>query len=327
MKQIFESVRDMLKTSYITWIALAGSMSFPYRFIFCVVCNLALVASLDEMAAIWPTMGGQGTADSMLMASYHLFYMLCTEKWKKSMTPTGWLTVVNTACFFGAQFVTAAAIIASVILSTLSNNDASLAFVGFQNEMGWSDGISWTLGILYSIILPTASGQPISELILQATGSRVATTILTPMMAVCFINGTNGYVPVRTTMLAFIFNVLFGLLYLDHSVAFSAYAVSCNVFLDMPYVLPVIALLLRGRSVLAKYQTEQTYFALGRYGWLCKWVSAIFVVVILVFFCFPTSLAASGEKVSRRCAVVIGIVILVGAYWGRVRPYVRGTCT
>jgi hypothetical protein len=52
-----------------TWIALAGSLglvmpsgssvAFLYGFIFCVLCNLCLGASLGEMASIWPTAGGQ----------------------------------------------------------------------------------------------------------------------------------------------------------------------------------------------------------------------------------------------------------------------------
>lgn len=72
-------------TYYSTWIALAGSIglvlpsggsvSFLYGFIFCVLCNFALGASLGEMAAVWPTAGGQ----------YHFVYALCTDYWKKSM--------------------------------------------------------------------------------------------------------------------------------------------------------------------------------------------------------------------------------------------------
>ncbi|GKU03321.1 choline transport protein [Fusarium langsethiae] len=48
-----------------TWIALAGVMayilpsggavSFIYGFLVCVFCNLALAASLGELAALWPT--------------------------------------------------------------------------------------------------------------------------------------------------------------------------------------------------------------------------------------------------------------------------------
>jgi choline transport protein len=52
-----------------TWIALAGSLgivlpsggsvAFLYGFIFCVLCNLCLGASLGEMASVLPTAGGQ----------------------------------------------------------------------------------------------------------------------------------------------------------------------------------------------------------------------------------------------------------------------------
>lgn len=68
-----------------TWICLAGSMglvipsggsvAFLYGFIFCVLCNFAVVSSLGELAAIWPTAGGQ----------YHFVYALCTDRWKNMM--------------------------------------------------------------------------------------------------------------------------------------------------------------------------------------------------------------------------------------------------
>lgn len=50
-----------------------GAVSFLYGFIFCVLCNFALVTSLGELTAIWPTAGGQ----------YHFVYALCTDPWKK----------------------------------------------------------------------------------------------------------------------------------------------------------------------------------------------------------------------------------------------------
>ena len=120
-----------------TWIALAGSLgivlpsggsvAFLYGFIFVVACNFCIGASLGEMAAIWPTAGGQ----------YHFVWALCTEKWKKLMVrslPTtlrlyqltfaqsfwvgwtniaGWVTLVTTEGFFAAQFISAAAVLAS----------------------------------------------------------------------------------------------------------------------------------------------------------------------------------------------------------------------
>ncbi|KAF2114462.1 choline transport protein [Lophiotrema nucula] len=103
-----------------TWIALAGSLgivmpsgssvAFLYGFIFCVLCNLCLGASLGEMAAIWPTAGGQ----------YHFTYSLCTPKWRNSISfwvgwtsIAGWLTLVTTEAFFSAQFFSAAGVIGS----------------------------------------------------------------------------------------------------------------------------------------------------------------------------------------------------------------------
>lgn len=160
-------------------------------------------------------------------------------------------------------------------------------------------------------VLSTPTNMPISELMLQATGSRAAATILTLMLAVCFINGTNGcitsasrltyamardggivfpryfshispslHVPVRTIGLCFFFNACFGLLYLGPTVAFSAYAAACTVFLNISYAFPVIALLIRGRGILVQYQRESTFFKLGPMtGIIANWIAAIFVVV------------------------------------------------
>ncbi|KAI1643576.1 amino acid transporter [Daldinia loculata] len=443
-----------------TWIALAGSIglvlpsggsvSFLYGFIFCVLCNLALAASLGELAAIWPTAGGQ----------YHFVYALCTDKWRKSMSfwvgwtnIAGWLTLVTTEGFFAAQFISAAAVIASngayaiaewrtyliflailtfttganirgnrilgrwndaalywsllgvvvisiVLLATSDKNDAGFVFAEFRNETGWPDGMAWILGLLQSAlsligfdaalhmteemprpavdapraiiyavvvggvtgvafilvilfcitdpdaVLNTPTNMPIAELILQGTGSRAAATVLTLMLAVCFVNGTNGCVtsssrllyamardkgiaypnyfahitpkldvPVRTIVLTFAFNVLFGLLYLGPSVAFSAYAASTTIFLNVSYVIPVVVLLIRGRGVLRQYQAENTYFALGKGGWALNAVAAVFVIVTSVFFCFPTGLPVSADEMNY-VVVVIGIfLILVGTYW------------
>ncbi|OTB01425.1 hypothetical protein M426DRAFT_323446 [Hypoxylon sp. CI-4A] len=444
-----------------TWIALAGSIglvlpsggsvSFLYGFVFCVLCNLALAASLGEMAAIWPTAGGQ----------YHFVYALCTEYWKKSMSfwvgwtnIAGWLTLVTTEGFFAAQFVQAAAVIASggtyeieawrtyliflaivtfttganvwgnrilgrwndaalywsllgvvvisvVLLATSDKNDAHFVFAEFGNETGWGDGMAWILGllqsalsligfdaalhmteemprpavdapraILYAVIvggvtgvafilvilfcivdpdtvLNTPTNMPIAELILQGTGSRAGATVLTLMLAICFINGTNGCVtsssrllyamardkgimyhnyfahitpgldvPVRTILLTFVFNILFGLLYLGPSVAFSAYAASTTIFLNVSYVFPVVVLLIRGRGILLQFRSEGTSFALGNVsGWVLNIIAAIFVIVTSVFFCFPTGLPVSADEMNY-VVVVIGIfLIIVTTFW------------
>ncbi|KAI1344866.1 choline transport protein [Xylariaceae sp. FL0016] len=443
-----------------TWIALAGSIglvlpsggsvSFLYGFIFCVLCNLALAASLGEMAAIWPTAGGQ----------YHFVYALSTDYWKRSMSfwvgwtnIAGWLTLVTTEGFFCAQFIQAAAVIASggtyeikqwatyliflavltfttvaniwgnrilgrwndaalywslfsavlisiVLLSMSDKNSGHYVFADFENETGWSNGMAWILGLLQSAlsligfdaamhmaeemprptidvpkammyavgvggltgtvfilvilfcitdadtVMNTATNMPIAELIFQSTGSRAGSTILTLMLAVCFVNGTNGCitsssrllyamardkgvvfhdyfahinpgldVPVRTIIVTFVFNVLFGLLYLGPSVAFSAYVASCTIFLNVSYVWPVIVLLVRGRGVLTSAAANQSDFALGKGGHVVNWIAAIFVVVTSVFFCFPAGLPVSGSSMNYVTAVIGIFLILVSTYW------------
>ncbi|KAG8408553.1 hypothetical protein J3458_019585 [Metarhizium acridum] len=145
--------------------------------------------------------------------------------------------------------------------------------------VGGVTGTLFILAILFCFndpeaILGTTTGMPIVEIILRATKNRAATTILSLMLAVCFVNGSNasitgasrllyamardrgivfhGFfsrikpklnVPVRTILFCYVFNVCFGLLYLGPTVAFSAYVASCTILLDMSYAAPIAVLL------------------------------------------------------------------------------------
>lgn len=187
----------------------------------------------------------------------------------------------------------------------------------------FSSGICVILVILFCLVDPESvlaspSGMPIVDLAYQSTNSRAAACVVGLMLGVCFINGTNGCttsasrllfsmardkgifyhkyfshihpklnVPVRTIMLSFVFNVLFGLLYLGPEVAFNAYISSCTIFLNVSYAFPVILLLVRGRKVLDQFQTPETPFRLGRkVGTVLNWVASIYVVVISIVSIF-----------------------------------------
>ena len=181
--------------------------------------------------------------------------------------------------------------------------------------VGGITGIAFILIILFCItdidtVLHTSTNMPITELIYQATGSRAAAVVLTTMLAVCFINGTNGcvtsasrllfamardkgmpfsgffstinpstHVPARSVLFCFVFNLLFGLLYLGPSVAFNAYVASTTIFLNVSYALPVVILVVRGRKVLAHTTVA---FSLGKYGYFANYVGIIFVGVTSV---------------------------------------------
>ena len=160
-------------------------------------------------------------------------------------------------------------------------------------------------------ILETATGMPIVEMFLQSTGSRAAATILALMLSICFINGTSasitsasrllyamardkgiifhGFfdhiqkgldVPVRTIVLCYVFNILFGLLYLGRAGAFSAYVASCTIFLNISYMSPIVALLARGRRILREHQTSKTPARMGlKVGAVVNTIAAAFVII------------------------------------------------
>lgn len=94
-----------------------GPVALLYGFIFCVACNFALAFSLGELAAIWPTAGGQ----------YHFVYALSSDRWKRFLVRpplqsttlqeannlqslcagwiniAGWLTLVTTEAIFSGD--------------------------------------------------------------------------------------------------------------------------------------------------------------------------------------------------------------------------------
>ncbi|KAF4345217.1 choline transporter [Fusarium beomiforme] len=218
--------------------------------------------------------------------------------------------------------------------------------------IGGVTGFLFILVILFCLtdpatILASNTGMPIVELFLQSTKSRAAATILALMLSICFINGTSASitsasrllyamardrgiiyhnyfahispkldVPVRTIALCFIFNVLFGLLYLGPAVAFSAYIASCTIFLNISYAGPVVALLVRGRSILSEYQTRKTPARMGiRTGAVVNVIASLFVIITTIFFCFPSGLPVSANTMNYVSAVVGGFYLLLAMYW------------
>ncbi|WYZ36003.1 hypothetical protein EsH8_X_000650 [Colletotrichum jinshuiense] len=149
-----------------TWISLAGSIglvmpsggsvSFVYGFIFCVLCNICLSASVGELASLYPTAGGQ----------YHYAYALSTQKWKKSMSffvgwvnIAGWLTLNTTAAYFGARFLAAAAVAGSGGSYEITKWSTYLMFVAvsiigvFLNIFAYPILNRWNEGALYWSLL------------------------------------------------------------------------------------------------------------------------------------------------------------------------------
>ncbi|KAK2923938.1 hypothetical protein FoTM2_016095 [Fusarium oxysporum f. sp. vasinfectum] len=417
-----------------TWISLAGSIglvmpsggsvSFVYGFIFCVLCNICLAASVGELASLYPTAGGQ----------YHYSFALSSKKWKGINSflvgwtnIAGWLTLNTTAAYFGARFLAAAAVVGSggsyeitqwgtylmfvavsivgvflnifaypilnrwnegalywsllsvivisiVLLATSPKTDAEFVFTNFSNTTGWSDGTAWMLGLLQSalsfigwdavahmteemprpskdapqamvaavlvggttgiffiivmlfcfvdldLLLASPTQSPLTEMILQATNSRAAATVLT--VAVAFLSHLHPKlnVPVRAIVVQAVFNLLFGLLYLGPEVAFNAYIASCTLFLNLSYAAPVLILLIRGRQMVLSQPPE---FSLGRVkGYIANYTAVIFVAVTSVFFCFPPAIPINVSTMNYVTAVLGIFIVFVTVLWlGKRKSY------
>lgn len=72
--------------------------------------------------------------------------------------------------------------------------------------VGGVTGTAFILVILFCItdpetVLGTPTNMPIAELILQGTGNRAAATILTLMLAICFLNGASGCITSSSRLL------------------------------------------------------------------------------------------------------------------------------
>ncbi|KAE8317948.1 amino acid/polyamine transporter I [Aspergillus transmontanensis] len=101
---------------------------------------------------------------------------------------------------------------------------------------------------------------------------------------------------------------LLGLLYLGSSTAFNSMVSACIVLLYTSYVVPVIALLYKGRD-----NIPHGPFWLGRVGWVCNWVVLAWTLFCLVVYSFPSVYPVTTGNMNYVCVVyaVVGCIIAV----------------
>lgn len=133
--------------------------------------------------------------------------------------------------------------------------------------------------------------------------------------------------PVRTTIAAFIFVLLYGLLYLASTTAFNSIITSAVLFLNITYVTPQGILLVRrfrGTNTSVSTNTTATttilpqrYLNLGPLmGPFCNLFSVLWIVVLGVFVCFPPAIPVSVGDVNYTAAVVVGVFAVILLFWG-----------
>uniref|UniRef100_A0A8H7KC45 Choline transport protein n=1 Tax=Bionectria ochroleuca TaxID=29856 RepID=A0A8H7KC45_BIOOC len=192
------------------------------------------------------------------------------------------------------------------VRSTITDRNAS-AYKGCSQAMVASIMVGGVTGIVFILVmlfcavdidglLASATQSPLTEMIQQATGSYVASTVLTVAVALLSHLHPKLNVPVRAILVQAVFNLLFGLIYLGPEVAFNAYISSCTLFLNLSYAAPVIILLTRGRKII---MDEPPSFPLAESG----------------FFCFPPAIPVDASSMNYVVAVVGIFIIFVTGLW------------
>ena len=124
------------------------------------------------------------------------------------------------------------------------------------------------------------------------------------------INKTFAF-PVRTTILALIFSCCYGLLYLISTTAFNSIITSAVLFSNISYCMPQAIVAWRGRRVML----PEHAFDLGWAGYVCNWLSPIFVGVLGVLICFPPELPLTVSNINYTPAVLVGCICLIMVGW------------
>jgi choline transport protein len=182
---------------------------------------------------------------------------------------------------------------------------------------------------------------PIMEIFYQLTNSTVGASCMTALMITCgFLcniaantwlarncwsfsrdNGIPGSrflsqihpklkVPLNAHLLSNSWVAVIGCIYMASSTAFNAIISACIVLLFLSYSIPIICLILKGRNNIIHGK-----FWYGKFGYLCNYISLIWVLFCLIFFSFPFSMPAESNSMNYISAVYGGVFCYILGYW------------
>lgn len=211
--------------------------------------------------------------------------------------------------------------------------------------IGTVTSIPWTIAMLFStndLDTVAASSLPIFEVFLQAINSKAAATFFTVWicfiyygaMVSCFV--TSGrliwafsrdgglpyshvfakihrtlHAPVNATLLAGAFMIVFGLLYVASTTAYSSIIGLAIMSTNLTCAIPQAIVLLRGRHVLPR-----RYFDLGRVGGIfCNAFSSLYAALYVGLFCFPLARPVTAASMNYQAVVLVGALVFVSILW------------
>ncbi|RYP63232.1 hypothetical protein DL770_009433 [Monosporascus sp. CRB-9-2] len=229
--------------------------------------------------------------------------------------------------------------------------------MGVQMTASFLSTIIYFVVLMYSItdfdaVLNTTAAFPLAEIYRQSSGGSTAAAIgltavvLLPILGsalgammtasrVFWTLARDGAVPFPHTLarvsprwrnplgailLVAAFCTAMGLLYLASDVAFQAMVGSFVVLVALSYLAAVLPFLLRGRRGVE----PGPFFVRGVPGTVISAVSCGFMMVWVVFYCFPYAKPVTAADMNYSSLIVGGLTALVGAWWFRVRESYRG---
>ncbi|KAF8602321.1 putative choline transport protein Ctr [Ceratobasidium sp. AG-I] len=216
--------------------------------------------------------------------------------------------------------------------------------VGLVTSLAYTTAIFFSLGD-FEAITTTLTGVPILELYYQTTRSFAGAVVLEMFVILtgfgCLVachtwqarlawsfsrdRGLPGSrywsivhplagVPINAHLMSCVWVAVLGCLYIASTTAFNSIITGCITFLYFSYSIPVICLLVRGRSSI-----DRGPFWLGNWGMVANFVLLGWTVFCLVFFSFPFVMPATPGNMNYVSLVIAVYALYLCAYW-----YFRG---
>lgn len=252
----------------------------------------------------------------------------------------GWAMVIGiTACLWAYSGLDGPTHLAEEVPNPSRNVPIAIFLtigLGIVTVLAWNIALMFVVTDIDAIVESTV---PILEVYNQALGSKVATTIWTVYYMIMFyeivlnlftfagrtiwslsrdgglpfskfISRLNWASPVRATAVMLILEIVFGILYIISSTAYSSFINLTLFALNITIALPQAALLFRGRGCL-----PERAFSLGKYGYVVNMVATLFVIFFSITFCFPTGMPVTPSSMNYLIVVMAIALIVPAGLW------------
>ncbi|KAL6690523.1 amino acid transporter [Trichoderma pleuroticola] len=212
--------------------------------------------------------------------------------------------------------------------------------VGFVTA--WLFGIAMMFSIKdFDAVSSTPTGVPILELFDQALSNKAGAIVLCSLIVLtgcgCLIashtwqarlcwsfardDGLPGSkylsrvhpklrVPIWAHVISCIIVSILGCLYLASNTAFNSMVTACVVLLYASYSIPVVCLLIKGRSSI-----RHGPFWLGKIGMVCNYILLLWLVFTLVMYALPPVMPVKGDNMNYVSVVYVITFIILTAWW------------